>query len=296
MPDGVYPEVGRARHGSPGADEEDVDVGRHASRGRSSCWTRRTRSRKNQAAVTDSGARCATTPREGGDLEPDRAHDRRDGRDDREARGPLRRRRATAPSRTESPRRSSSCSSRSRRATRSSAATRASSSGCSHGAAKARAASAPTLEAMYERMGFVRPGWDLRGSRRSPRADRRRRGSPLRRRDAVAIFIVSGAALAGLAWLIAIATESVGQRFGPAATGVLQSTLGNLPELFIVMFASRGRARRRADVILGSLLANALLVSGSRSSRVPALPTTTSCASGSACLTTPRRCCSWPSS
>ena len=27
-----------------------------------------------------------------------------------------------------------------------------------HGAEKARAASAPTLEAMYEKMGFVRPG------------------------------------------------------------------------------------------------------------------------------------------
>ena len=57
-----------------------------------------------------------------------------------------------------SPRRSSSCSLRSRSATRSCARTRASCGGCSRvGAEKAREASAPTLEAMYERMGFVRP-------------------------------------------------------------------------------------------------------------------------------------------
>ena len=29
VPEGVYPEVGRADHGPPGADEEDVDDGRH---------------------------------------------------------------------------------------------------------------------------------------------------------------------------------------------------------------------------------------------------------------------------
>ena len=52
-----------------------------------------------------------------------------------------------------------------------------------------------------------------------------------------AVFLISGAALGGLAWLIGVATESVGVRFGPAMTGVLQSTLGNLPELFIVLFA-----------------------------------------------------------
>ena len=81
--------------------------------------------------------------------------------------------------------------------------------------------------------------------------------------NAVAIFVVSGAALAGLAWVIAIATESVGQRFGPAATGVIQSTLGNLPELFVVMFAvSAGELVVAKTAIVGSLLANALLVLG----------------------------------
>src|SRR6478736_6402547 len=49
-----------------------------------------------------------------------------------------------------------------------------------------------------------------------------------------ATWIVCGAALAGVAWIVAFATEQVGTRFGPAVTGVLQSTLGNLPEFFIV--------------------------------------------------------------
>jgi Ca2+:H+ antiporter len=81
--------------------------------------------------------------------------------------------------------------------------------------------------------------------------------------NAVAIFVVSAAALGGLAWVIAIATETVGDRFGPAATGVLQSTLGNLPELFVVMFAiSAGELVVAKTSIVGSLLANALLVLG----------------------------------
>jgi Ca2+:H+ antiporter len=81
--------------------------------------------------------------------------------------------------------------------------------------------------------------------------------------NAVVIFVVSAAALAGLAWVIAIATETVGDRFGPAVTGILQSTLGNLPELFVVMFAvSAGELVVAKTSIVGSLLANALLVLG----------------------------------
>jgi Ca2+:H+ antiporter len=81
--------------------------------------------------------------------------------------------------------------------------------------------------------------------------------------NSVAIFVLSGAALGGLAWVIAIATETVGSRFGPAATGVLQSTLGNLPELFVVLFAiSAGEIVVAKTSIVGSLLANALLVLG----------------------------------
>ena len=79
----------------------------------------------------------------------------------------------------------------------------------------------------------------------------------------VATFIVSGIALAGVAWVVSFATEAVGGRLGPAFTGVLQSTLGNLPELFVVLFAlSAGELVVAQYSILGSLFANALLVLG----------------------------------
>ena len=79
----------------------------------------------------------------------------------------------------------------------------------------------------------------------------------------VAVFVLSGAALGGVAWAIGIATESVGAKFGPAVTGALQSTLGNLPELFIVIFSlSAGELVVAQFSILGSLFANALLVLG----------------------------------
>ena len=78
-----------------------------------------------------------------------------------------------------------------------------------------------------------------------------------------ATFIVAGAALAGLAWLVSFATEQLGARFGPAVTGVLQSTLGNLPEFFIVIFAlSAGEVVVAQTSLIGSLFANALLVLG----------------------------------
>ena len=79
----------------------------------------------------------------------------------------------------------------------------------------------------------------------------------------LAVFGVSALALAGLAWIVSFATEAIGERLGPAATGVLQSTLGNLPELFIVLFAlSAGELVVAKFSILGSLFANALLVLG----------------------------------
>ncbi len=76
-------------------------------------------------------------------------------------------------------------------------------------------------------------------------------------------FGLSTVALAGLAWLVALGTDSLGHRLGPGATGVLQSTLGNLPELFVVIFALRaGETVVAQTSILGSLFANALLVLG----------------------------------
>jgi Ca2+:H+ antiporter len=81
--------------------------------------------------------------------------------------------------------------------------------------------------------------------------------------NAVVVFVAAAAALGGLAWAISVATESVGERFGPAVTGALQSTLGNLPELFIVLFAlSAGELVVARTSILGSLFANGLFVLG----------------------------------
>ena len=81
--------------------------------------------------------------------------------------------------------------------------------------------------------------------------------------EPVAVFLVCALALAGLAWMIGVATEAVGARFGPGLTGLLQSTLGNLPELFVVLFAlGAGEVVVAQTSILGSLFANALLVLG----------------------------------
>src|SRR6476619_4080999 len=80
---------------------------------------------------------------------------------------------------------------------------------------------------------------------------------------ALLTFAIATVALAGLAWIVSFSTEQVGERFGPAATGVLQSTLGNLPEFFIVVFALRaGQVVVAQTSIIGSLFANALLVLG----------------------------------
>jgi Ca2+:H+ antiporter len=79
----------------------------------------------------------------------------------------------------------------------------------------------------------------------------------------VLTFTLAGAGLASLAWIVSATTEAVGSHFGPGITGVLQSTLGNLPELFVVLFALRAGERTVAETsILGSLFANLLLVLG----------------------------------
>ncbi len=80
---------------------------------------------------------------------------------------------------------------------------------------------------------------------------------------AVPRFALATLALAGLAWIVAFATSALGERFGPGVTGMLQSTLGNLPELFVVIFALKeGELVVAQTAIVGSILANALLVLG----------------------------------
>src|SRR3954453_19717238 len=76
-------------------------------------------------------------------------------------------------------------------------------------------------------------------------------------------FVIAAVALASLASIVSFATEQVGVKFGPAVTGFLQSTLGNLPELFIVIFAlADGQVVVAQTSVVGSLFANALLVLG----------------------------------
>ncbi len=80
---------------------------------------------------------------------------------------------------------------------------------------------------------------------------------------AVIAFVVAGLAVALLASVVGRSVEQLGDRFGPGATGVLQSALGNLPELFIGFFALKaGLVAVVQAAIIGSILSNILLVLG----------------------------------
>ena len=79
----------------------------------------------------------------------------------------------------------------------------------------------------------------------------------------VAVFAASAVGLGGLAAMVGEGTDQLGHRVGPGATGVLQSALGNLPELFIGIFALRaGLVEVVRSALVGSILANTLLVLG----------------------------------
>ncbi|HEV7701450.1 MAG TPA: calcium/proton exchanger [Pyrinomonadaceae bacterium] len=81
--------------------------------------------------------------------------------------------------------------------------------------------------------------------------------------NAIVAFAVTAAALALLAVIVGDATEQLGSRLGPGATGVLQSSLGNLPELFVCIFALKaGLVGLVQAALIGSILGNALLVFG----------------------------------
>src|SRR3954453_14026365 len=81
--------------------------------------------------------------------------------------------------------------------------------------------------------------------------------------NSVLAFAVTAAALALLAMIVGDATEQLGSRLGPGATGVLQSGLGNLPELFVAIFALRaGLDHVVQAALVGSILGNSLLVFG----------------------------------
>jgi|SRR5579859_1539583 len=79
----------------------------------------------------------------------------------------------------------------------------------------------------------------------------------------VITFIFAGSALALLAALVGIGTEQIGSRLGSGATGVLQASLGNLPELFVGYFALRnGLIPVLQAALVGSILGNSLFVLG----------------------------------
>jgi Ca2+:H+ antiporter len=79
----------------------------------------------------------------------------------------------------------------------------------------------------------------------------------------VLAFSVTAVAVALLAAVVARSVDQLGGRLGAGATGVVQSALGNLPELFIVLFALRaGLTQVATSAIIGSILANVLLVLG----------------------------------
>jgi Ca2+:H+ antiporter len=76
-------------------------------------------------------------------------------------------------------------------------------------------------------------------------------------------FVICAGALASVAWLVGFSTEIIGTRFGPGVTGVMQSTLGNAPELFVVLFAlAAGQTIVAETAIFGSIFSNALLILG----------------------------------
>ncbi len=79
----------------------------------------------------------------------------------------------------------------------------------------------------------------------------------------VLVFLISAIALATLASVVGQATEQLGNYMGPGATGVLQSAIGNLPELFVSFFALQaGLVTVVQFALVGSILANSLLVLG----------------------------------
>jgi Ca2+:H+ antiporter len=79
----------------------------------------------------------------------------------------------------------------------------------------------------------------------------------------VVTFVISALALAALARLVGTATEQLGARLGSGGASVVQSALGNLPELFIAIFALRqGLVGVVQAALVGSILANSVLVLG----------------------------------
>lgn len=79
----------------------------------------------------------------------------------------------------------------------------------------------------------------------------------------VLIFVAAAIALAGIAYVIGEATNQLGNHLSAPATGIIQSAIGNLPELFVCIFALRaGQTQVVQAALIGSILATAVLILG----------------------------------
>jgi Ca2+:H+ antiporter len=79
----------------------------------------------------------------------------------------------------------------------------------------------------------------------------------------VLIFVVAAVALAGIAYVIGEATDQLGNHLSATATGIIQSAVGNLPELFVCIFALQAGAVAVVQAaLIGSILATAVLILG----------------------------------
>jgi Ca2+:H+ antiporter len=79
----------------------------------------------------------------------------------------------------------------------------------------------------------------------------------------VVSFLASAIALGAIARLVVRSVEAVSDRIGRGLNGTLQSLLGNLPEIFVILFALKaGLYEIVKATIVGSVIANILLVMG----------------------------------
>jgi Ca2+:H+ antiporter len=81
--------------------------------------------------------------------------------------------------------------------------------------------------------------------------------------DPTLLFIVSAAAILGLAWIVGLSTERLGSLTGPQVGGILNATFGNIAELIIAFFALQaGLIEVVKASLTGSIIGNLLLVMG----------------------------------
>jgi Ca2+:H+ antiporter len=81
--------------------------------------------------------------------------------------------------------------------------------------------------------------------------------------DETLIFVVAAVAILGLAWVVGLATESLGAVAGPQVGGILNATFGNVAELIIAFFALQAGLLEVVKASLtGSIIGNLLLVLG----------------------------------